>query len=104
MPKTNSALDRDRLLWPDVVASTTMGDDRRYMVEAQTNNNDAGMRIYIYWHLPPEDAEDRQPVLMIELDDEELGDEGGEINVRIRRNDGLIFEGTQETTAYIPEP
>jgi hypothetical protein len=92
--------ERDRAIWPDVVASTKMGDDRRYFVEAQTNNNDAGMRIYIYWYTPEDGG---QPYLVIEMDDEELGPEGGEINVRIRRNDGLVAEGTQQNMQYLKE-
>lgn len=96
-------IDRDRTIWPDVLGGTKMGDGRQIFVEAQTNNNDAGMHIYIYWHIPPEDADNHEPVLVIEMDDEVLGDEGGDINVRIRRNDGLIFEGTKDSTTYIEE-
>ena len=91
---------RARMLWPDVVASTKMGDDRRFIAEVQTNNNDAGMRIHVYWYLPDNGG---KPSLIVEMDDEVLGGEGGEINVRVRRNDGLIFEGTEATTTYIEE-
>lgn len=92
--------ERDRMIWPDVIASTKMGDNRRFMAEVQTNNNDAGMHIYIYWYLPDNGG---PPSLVIEMDDEVLGDEGGEINVRVRRNDGLVAEGTQQTMQYQKE-
>jgi hypothetical protein len=94
--------ERERLIYPDVVASTVMGDDRRYMVEAVTNNQDTTVRVYMYWYIPSDGGE---PVLMIEIDDED--EPGGldptDIRIRIRRNDGLVYEANREETKYIKE-
>ncbi len=90
--------ERDRLIWPDVVASTTMGDDRRYMVTAKTNNNESTAEILIYWHIPPDGG---RPVLMIEVDEDT--DDDSDIPLRIRRNEGLIFDATRDETTYLKE-
>jgi hypothetical protein len=93
--------ERERLLYPDVVASTQMGDYNRYMVTATTNNMDTVVKVHIYWFLP----EGKDPVLMIEIDDEDLpeGEDNMDINIRVRRNDGLIYEGTQASQENIKE-
>lgn len=102
--------DRDTLIYPSVLGSTKPGDplspqSAPAFVEFQTNNQDTVIRGYVYWHIPPADAENREPVLMIEIDDET--DPGAahpmDVTIRIRRNDGLIYEGNQETTTYIEE-
>lgn len=90
--------DRDLLVWPDVVAATVMGDDTRYFVEASTNNNETPVKVYIYWHIP-EDG-DGPPVLMIEVDDDV---ETEDIYLRIRRNDGLVAQGTPAEMQYMKE-
>lgn len=82
----------EKLIYPDVVAATQMGDGNRYFAVATTNNQDTIVKVVTYWHVP----EEGEPVLMIEIDDET--DEGApdpmDIRIRIRRNDGLIYEGT----------
>jgi hypothetical protein len=93
----------DRLAYPHVVAATEVGDGGRMFVTASTNNHDTIVEVLVYWHIPPEDAEDREPVLMIEVDEASDGKDPMDVNLRIRRNEGLIFEGTRETTTYLEE-
>lgn len=90
---------RDRLVWPDVIAATIMGDDGRYFATVSTNNNDTVARVYVYWHTPDDDPS--HPVLMIEIDDDPV--ESTDINVRIRRNDGLVAQGTPDEMQYLRE-
>lgn len=94
--------DRERLIYPDVIASTTTGEgpkeDRapiRYFAEFTTNNMDTVVRGYVYWYTP----EGEEPVLVIEIDDEDVpgGKDNMDIKIRVRRNDGLIYEGTQSS-------
>lgn len=125
-------IDRDTLIYPDVIASTKPGDVEvestgHYFAEAVTNNHDTVVRTAIYWYMPQEEEgyltftqwsmknsgtladyqalfPDTGPVLMIEIDDE---DQGGpdpmDINIRIRRNDGLIYEGTRADQESLEE-
>lgn len=90
-------IDRDTLVFPSVLASTKPGDPREApaFAEFQTNNQETIVRGYVYWYTPPKDEEDRTPVLVIEIDDEDVGPDIHDITVRIRRNDGLIYEGTR---------
>lgn len=90
--------DRDLLVWPDVIASTVMGDDTRYFVEASTNNNETLVKVYIYWYLPDDGS--GKPVLMIEVDDDP---ESSDVYLRFRRNDGLVAEGTPAEMQYMEE-
>jgi hypothetical protein len=96
--------DPETLIYPDVLASTKSGpmDDgwggkeKRHFAEAVTNNQDTVVRTIVYWHTP----EGEEPVLMIEIDDEEAtgwSNDFMDITVRIRRNDGLIYEGNRAT-------
>ena len=92
-------LDKDRLVYPHVVAATEMGDGGRCYVAATTNNHDTVVEVLVYWHIP----EEGEPVLMIEVDEASDGENPMDINLRIRRNEGLIFEGTRAETTYIEE-
>lgn len=91
------AADRDTLIYPDVIAATKPGDVEEpttghYFAEAVTNNHDTVVRTSIYWYTPP--GED--PVLVIEIDDEDTGGpDEMDIRIRVRRNDGLVYEGTR---------
>lgn len=92
--------NRNTLIYPSVLASTKLGDpvdgtDAPAFVEFVTNNQDTVIRGYVYWHRPDEENEDRTPVLMIELDDEDEGPDTMDITIRVRRNDGLVYEGTR---------
>jgi hypothetical protein len=88
-------INRETLIYPDVLASTKPGDaGAGRFAEAVTNNQDTVIRMYIYWYVPSDGGE---PVLMIEMDDEDTGPEVMDIKIRVRRNDGLIYEGNQET-------
>lgn len=89
--------DRDRLVFPDVVSKTEMGDEGRYFVTASTNNNETLARVYIYWDVPTEGP----PVLMIEVDDEPA--DSSDIYLRVRRNDGLVAQGTPDEMQYLRE-
>jgi hypothetical protein len=84
------------MVWPDVIAATVMGDGGRYFVEVSTNNNETPVKMYIYWHVPSEGP----PVLMIEVDDDT---ESSDIYLRIRRNDGLVAQGTPDEMQYLRE-
>ena len=100
--------DRDLLVYPSVLGSTKPGDpmgprSAPAFVEIQTNNQDTVVRGYIYWHVPPRDEDDRTPVLVIELDDEDSGPDTMDINIRVRRNDGLVYEGTRASQENLPE-
>jgi hypothetical protein len=88
----------DNQLYPDVVAATVMGDDRRYLAVATTNNHDTIVKVSVYWYIP----EGEEPVLMIEIDDDTYPYDSDpmEVRVRIRRNDGLIFDGTPSEQEY----
>lgn len=88
--------DREYQIYPDVIASTKIGDEDvestgTYFAEAVTNNQDTVVRVEVYWH----GVDKKDPVLMIEIDDEDKP--GGldimDVKIRIRRNDGLIYEG-----------
>lgn len=89
-----------RLAYPHVVAATEVGDEGRMFVTASTNNHDTIVEVQVYWYLPKDGGE---PVLMVEVDEASDGPDPMDINLRIRRNDGLIFEGTRETTTYVEE-
>jgi hypothetical protein len=99
--------ERERLLYPDVIAATETGegalpsDPVRYAAKFTTNNMDTVVRGYVYWYTP----EGEEPVLMIEIDDEDLpgGADNMDIKIRVRRNDGLIYEGTQASQENIKE-
>lgn len=103
------AIDRDTLIYPSVLASTVPGDPQGRataapaFVELVTNNQDTVVRGYVYWHIPPSDADDRTPVLVIEIDDEDTGPDTMDINIRVRRNDGLVYEGTRASQENLPE-
>jgi hypothetical protein len=94
------SIDRERLIYPDVLASTKPGDIEvkstgHYFAEAVTNNHDTVIRTIIYWYIPEDGGE---PVLVIEIDDEEATgwfNDFMDVRVRIRRNDGLIYEGNR---------
>lgn len=92
--------DPEKLIYPDVLAAVKPGDENTNFarwVEAVTNNQDTVIRTSVYWYVPPADAENREPVLMIEIDDEVDPDgDNMDIRVRVRRNDGLVYEGTRE--------
>jgi hypothetical protein len=94
------APEYDRLAYPHVVAATEVGDEGRMFVTASTNNHDTVVEVQIYWHFP---ADGGEPVLMVEVDEASDGEHPMDINLRIRRNDGLIFEGTRAETTYIEE-
>jgi hypothetical protein len=49
------------------------------------------VRTFVYWFIP----EEGEPVLMIEIDDESRWGtpEETDVKIRIRRNDGLMYEG-----------
>lgn len=100
------SVDREYLLFPDVLASTLPGDIEmestgQYFAQTVTNNQDTIVRTTVYWYLP----EDGEPVLMIEIDDEDKP--GGldimDVKVRIRRNDGLIYEGDRASQENFEE-
>ena len=104
--------ERERLLYPDVIVSQDAGEglhgDKppvRYFAKFTTNNMDTVVRGYVYWYIPPDDADDHEPVLVIEIDDEDLpgGKDNIDIKIRVRRNDGLIYEGTQRSQENIKE-
>lgn len=89
--------DPEKLIYPDVLAKMVPGEsgsDARYFAELTTNNQDTVVRVYVYWYLP----EEGEPVLMIEIDDEDEPEspDNMDIRVRVRRNDGLVYEGTRE--------
>ena len=95
---------RERLLYPDVLATTRDVEGGPYFAEAVTNNHDTVVRMAIYWYIPPEDADDHEPVLMIEIDDEfTSGPDPMDVRIRVRRNDGLIYEGNQAEQKNIKE-
>lgn len=99
------SINRDHLVYPSVLASTKPGDptgprQAPAYVEFQTNNQETVIRGYVYWHIPPRDAKDPKPVLMIEIDDEDEGPDVMDVTVRIRRNDGLVYEGTRASQEY----
>lgn len=96
-PPATDEQSRDRLIWPDVIAATKMGDGGRYFAEVQTNNNDTAVKIYIYWYTPEDGG---TPVLMIEMDDERQDEKDNDVYLRVRRNDGLLWEGTMEDQEY----
>lgn len=101
--------ERDTMLYPNVLASTRMGDkesDFAMFAETVTNNQDTVIKTYVYWYIPPEDAEDHDPVLVIEIDDEETvgwSRDFMDVTVRVRRNDGLIYEGNRASQENLPE-
>lgn len=90
--------ERDTMLYPHVIAATKMGDKESefaMFTEAVTNNQETVIRTYVYWYIPSDGGE---PVLMIEIDDEEEDPDhkdNMDVMVRIRRNDGLIYEGNR---------
>lgn len=92
-------LDESRPVYPHVVASTEMGDGGRTYVAATSNQRDTVVEVLVYWHIP----EDGEPVLMIEVDEASDDENPTDINLRIRRNEGLIFEGTRAETNYLKE-
>ena len=89
--------DPEKLIYPNVLSSTKSGPfgdapEMRYFAEALTNNHDTVIRTTVYWHTP----EDGEPVLMIEVDDEDYdGPDPMDVRIRVRRNDGLLYEGTR---------
>ena len=99
--------DRERLVYPDVIAATKTGEgpeDRPpicYFAEFTTNNMDTVIRGSVYWYTP----KDEEPVLVIEIDDEDLpdGKDNMDIKVRVRRNDGLVYEGTRASQENLEE-
>lgn len=103
--------ERERLIYPDVIAAQDAGDGPdgrppiRYFAKFTTNNMDTVMRGVVYWYIPPDDADDHEPVLIIEIDDEDLpgGKDNMDINIRVRRNDGLVYEGTRASQENIKE-
>ena len=78
-----------RTIYPHVVAKTEVGDRGCAFVTASTNNNDTTVQIYAYWYIPEDGS---KPYLVIEVDDEPV--DSGDVHLVIRRNDGLIYEGT----------
>jgi hypothetical protein len=86
--------ERERLIYPDVIASTISGDEGRHFVTAQTNNQDTAVKLHIYWYIP---GDREEPVLMIDVDDEDTPDspDNMDITIRMRRNDGLVYEGNR---------
>lgn len=90
-------VDRETLIYPNVLAATKPGDPESpgTFAEAVTNNHDTVVRVFVYWYTP----EDGEPVLMIEVDDEDTpgGRDNMDIKLRVRRNDGLVYEGTRAT-------
>lgn len=97
--------ERDTMLYPNVLASTRLGDketDFAVFAETVTNNQDTVIKTYTYWHIPDEG----EPVLMIEIDDEETvgwSKDFMDVTVRIRRNDGLIYEGNRASQENLNE-
>jgi len=90
----------EKLMFPDVIASTEVDGTGRYFVTATTNNHDTVVEVSVYWYTPTDGG---QPALMIEVDEASDGENPMDINLRIRRNEGLIFEGTRAETTYIEE-
>ena len=102
-PMAWGTVDRETLIYPNVLASTKPGDPESAgaFAEVVTNNQDTVVRTFIYWFIPEDGGE---PVLMIEIDDEDTdGPDPMDIRVRIRRNDGLIYEANKEETTYLEE-
>jgi hypothetical protein len=97
--------DRDTLIYPSVLASTVPGDpqgranEAPAFVEFVTNNQDTVVRGYVYWYMP----EEGEPVLVVEIDDEDTGPDTMDITVRVRRNDGLVYEGTRKSQENLEE-
>jgi hypothetical protein len=96
--------ERERLLYPNVIAATVAGDgpdprfsetpkEMRICASFTTNNNDTVIRGNVYWYTPSWG----DPVLLIEIDDEDMPDspDNMDVKIRVRRNDGLVYEGTQ---------
>jgi hypothetical protein len=88
--------DPEKLIYPHVLASTKSGpvgdsgDDTRFFAEVVTNDNETVVRTSIYWYTPQDGG---SPVLMIEIDDEPEDELSNDITIRVRRNDGLVYEG-----------
>lgn len=78
--------EQDRSVYPHVVATTEMGDDGKIFATAATNNNDTTVKVYVYWYTP----EDGPPSLVVEVDEDPPLNR--DINLVVRRNDGLIHE------------
>ena len=97
-------INRETLIYPDVLASTKPGDPEiargANFAEVVTNNQDTVVRMYIYWYVP---ADGGEPVLMIEMDDEDTGPDIMDIKVRVRRNDGMVYEGNREDQVNLEE-
>lgn len=92
-------VDKNRPVYPHVVASTEMGDGGRCYVAATSNQGDTVVEVLVYWHI----HEEGEPVLMVEVDEASDDEDPTDIHLRIRRNEGLIFEGTRAETTYIEE-
>jgi len=93
--------ERERLIYPDVIAATKVGDSQEgeqravmHFAEFTTNNMDTVVRGSAYWYIP----EEGEPVLVVEIDDEDVpgSADNMDIKIRVRRNDGLVYEGTRE--------
>lgn len=88
--------DPEKMIWPNVLASTKCGpvgdsgDEARFFAEAVTNDNECVVRTSVYWYTPQDGS---SPVLMIEIDDEPEDELSNDITIRVRRNDGLVYEG-----------
>lgn len=98
-------IDREKFLYPNVIASTKAGDEPEFatFTEALTNNQETVIRTTVYWYIP---GDGEEPVLMIEIDDEEDDPnhkDNMDVTVRIRRNDGLIYEGNRASQENIEE-
>jgi len=94
--------DVEKQLYPNVLGSTVSGPvdtegggrENRFYTQAVTNNQDTVIRTSVYWYIPSDGGE---PALIIEIDDEEdpNGPDNMDVRIRVRRNDGLVYEGTQ---------
>ena len=99
--------ERERLLYPSVIGGTVTGDGgqdpdpARLCATFTTNNQDTVLRGIVYWYIP----EEGEPVLIVEIDDEDLPDspDNMDVKIRVRRNDGLVYEGTRATQEYRQE-
>lgn len=97
----------ETLIYPHVIGSTVNGplggrNDTRFFAKTVTNNMDSVIRTSTYWYIPEDGSE---PVLVIEIDDEVTAPakDTMDITVRIRRNDGLVYEGNQASQENIEE-
>lgn len=99
--------DVEKQLYPNVISATLAGkvgdgEEVTLYTQAVTNNQDTVIRTTVYWYTPSDGGE---PALIIEIDDEDdpNGPDNMDVRIRVRRNDGLVYEGTQASQEYVRE-